>query len=64
MKLGWSLATRYYVLTIVLLLIGFLAWTMREIFSPLIIAGLISYVLNPIVNLLSERTRLGHRICG
>jgi predicted PurR-regulated permease PerM len=62
MKLGWSLATRYYVLTIVLLLIGFLAWVTREIFSPLVIAGLISYVLNSIVNLLSERTRLGHRI--
>ena len=61
MKLGWSLATRYYVLTIVLLLIGLLAWVTREIFSPLVIAGLISYVLNSIVNLLSERTRLGHR---
>ena len=61
MKLGWSLTTRYYVLTIVLLLIGLLAWVTREIFSPLVIAGLISYVLNSIVNLFSERTRLGHR---
>jgi len=61
MKLGWSLATRYYVLTIVLLLVGLLAWVTREIISPLVIAGLISYVLNSIVNLFSERTRLGRR---
>jgi len=58
---GWSLATRYYILTIVLILIGLLAWATREMFSPLVIAGLIAYILNPIANLLSNRTRLGHR---
>ncbi len=61
MKPGWSLVTRYYVLTIVLLLIGLLAWATREMFSPLVIAGLIAYVLNPIAYLLSNRTRMGHR---
>ena len=61
MKLGWSLATRYYVLTIVLILLVLLAWASRELFSPLVIAGLFAYVLNPIANLLSDRTRLGHR---
>jgi predicted PurR-regulated permease PerM len=61
MKLGWSLETRYYVLTIVILLTGVVAWTAREMFSPLVIAGLIAYILNPIANLLSERTRLSHR---
>lgn len=61
MKHGWSLAARYYVLTIVLLLIGLLAWATREIFSPLVIAGLIAYVLNPIANLLSARSHIGHR---
>lgn len=61
MKLGWSLTTRYYVLTIVLILIGFLAWATREMFSPLVIAGLVAYVLTPIVNQLSNRTRMGHR---
>ena len=45
MKLGWSLATRYYVLTIVLILLVLLAWSTRELFSPLVIAGLIAYVL-------------------
>ena len=53
MKNGWSLPTRYYILTIVLLLIGFLVWQTREIFNPLVIAGLIAYFLNPIVNALS-----------
>jgi predicted PurR-regulated permease PerM len=61
MKVGWSLATRYYVLTIVLILIALLVWGTRELFNPLAIAGLIAYVLNSIVNLLSERTLLSHR---
>jgi predicted PurR-regulated permease PerM len=61
MKLEWSLATRYYILTIVLLLFCVLAWTTREMFGPLVIAGLIAYILNPIANLLSERTSLSHR---
>ena len=61
MKLGWSLPTRYYVLTVVLILFGLLAWAVREMFSPLVIAGLIAYVLNPIANMLSDRTRIGHR---
>ena len=61
MKIGWSLTTRYYVLTIVLLLTSILAWQIREIFNPLVIAGLISYILNPLANILTERTRIGHR---
>lgn len=61
MKMGWSLATRYYILTIVLIFLGVLAWATRALFSPLVIAGLIAYILNPIAHLLSERTRLGHR---
>ena len=58
---GWSTAARYYVLTVVLILLGLLAWITREMFSPLVIAGLIAYVLNPIAHFLSERTHLGHR---
>ena len=38
-----------------------MAWQTREILSPLVIAGLIAYFLNPIVNALTERTRIGHR---
>ena len=61
MKIGWSITTRYYVLTIVLLLTSFLVWQIREIFNPLVIAGLISYILNPLVNVLIKRSRIGHR---
>ncbi len=61
MNPGWSLPTRYYILTIVLLLTGLLLWVTREMLGPLVVAGLIAYILNPIANLLSERTRLSHR---
>ncbi|HBX68767.1 MAG TPA: hypothetical protein DEH25_05135 [Chloroflexi bacterium] len=58
---GWNLATRYYVLTIVLLLFGLLAWTTRDLFAQLMVAGLIAYLLNPLVNFVVKRTRFAHR---
>ena len=61
MKTGWSLPVRFYVLTLVLLFLGVVAWATREMFGPLVIAGLIAYILNAIVHLLVERTRLSHR---
>jgi predicted PurR-regulated permease PerM len=61
MKTGWSLPTRYYVLTIILLLVGLLLWATREMLGTLMIAGLIAYILNPLANILSERTRFSHR---
>ena len=57
----WNKTTRYYVLTIVLILLAALAWVTREMFGPLVVAGLVAYLLNPIANLLAERTRLGHK---
>lgn len=61
MNPGWSRTTRYYVLSIVLILIGILLWATREMLSPLVVAGLIAYILNPIATILSDRTRLSHR---
>ena len=48
---------------ILLFFIGWVAYTFRALFAPLIIAGLIAYLLNPFVNRLStynwiSRTRL------
>jgi len=61
MKRSWSRPTRFYLLTLVLILLGILFWTVREIFGPLIIAGLIAYVLNPAVNFLKKHTRIQHK---
>ncbi len=57
----WSKTTRYYVLTIVLILLIALAWVTREMFGPLMVAGLIAYVLKPIVYFFEKRLRIRHK---
>lgn len=55
---SWSLTTRYFVL--ILLLGGFL-WLVisaRDLIGPLAISALLAYVLNPLVNWVSSRSRL------
>lgn len=54
----WSTGTRYFVIVLVLGFIVFVAWQIRELFTPLIVAGLIAYILYPFVELLRRRTRL------
>jgi len=44
-----------------LLLLGLL-WYARELISPLIIAALLAYVLNPAVDVLTRQTRLSRRV--
>ncbi len=57
----WSYATRYYVLTIVLILLAVLAWLTREMFGPLMVAGLIAYILNPLTHLFERRLKIQHK---
>jgi predicted PurR-regulated permease PerM len=55
---SWSIPTRYFML---ILLIGALLWLLfaaQELIGPLIIAGLVAYILNPLVNHLSNRSKL------
>jgi predicted PurR-regulated permease PerM len=61
MNLSWSLPVRFYVLTVVLIMLGILIWVTREMIAPLVVAGMIAYILNALVNQLVDRTRLGHR---
>lgn len=60
MKNGWSPATRYFVIVVVLVFLAFIAWQIREVFTPLIIAGLIAYIFYPFVEILRRRTKLSH----
>lgn len=56
---SWSTTTRYFVL---ILVIGALLWLLlaaRELIGPLIIAALIAFILNPMVNELSDKGHLG-----
>lgn len=55
---SWSKTTRYFVL---ILIMGFLIWLLfeaRELIGPLIIAGLIAYILNPLVDTLGNKRQL------
>jgi len=55
---SWSTPTRYFTL---ILLIGALLWLLiaaQELIGPLIIAGLVAFILNPLVNHLSNRSKL------
>jgi predicted PurR-regulated permease PerM len=62
MNEGWSRATRYLVLMIVLMGLVWLLFTVRALIGPLVIAALLAYILNPAVTLITTRTRLGHRL--
>lgn len=54
----WSMPTRYFVIGVGLLFTVIIMWQIREIFTPLIIAGLIAYIFYPFVEMLRRRTRL------
>jgi len=61
MNKNWSKEARTIALGffIILLLLG--TWYIRELFKPLIIAGLIAYIINPAVNAIKKRfKRLSH----
>jgi predicted PurR-regulated permease PerM len=62
MKRQWSVATRYFVLTLVLTAFAILGWYMRAMLAPFIIAGLLAYLLNPAVAWFQERSRWSHKI--
>ena len=61
MSRQWSLSARFFALTWVMIFLVALLWKIREIFSPLIVASLIAYLLNPAVNFLKKRTRIHHK---
>lgn len=52
----WSPGTKRVVLIACLILIGLAIWQFSIVLAPLIVAVIISYLLNPVVNLLTRRT--------
>ena len=54
----WSLITKVVILLIVLLALGSLVHSFREALPPLVVACLIAYILTPLVNNISARTRM------
>jgi len=57
----WSLPLRYVVLGLLVVLIGIGFWVIKPVLQPIIIAAFVAYLINPIVNLLTHRTRISRR---
>ncbi|OQY32572.1 MAG: hypothetical protein B6243_07290 [Anaerolineaceae bacterium 4572_5.2] len=58
----WSTPARYLTLILIIILVVILGWYMHPIFQPLIIAGLIAYIMMPLVNLAKERLGMKHKL--
>lgn len=60
MSRHWSVPTRYFVLVLTLVFLAVLAWYARAVLQPLIVAGLLAYLLHPAVAWLKRRARWPH----
>lgn len=57
----WSNFTRIVVTVVVLVLVGWLLYVFQPLVSPLIIAALLAYTLNPLVDVAQRRGRLSRK---
>lgn len=64
MKNRWPPATRYFVTALILIVLVFVGWQARELFKPLITAGLIAYILYPLVELSRRRFKLSQAVAS
>ena len=54
----WNTTTKIFVATFVLVLITLALWRFSTLIGPLIVAGIIAYVFNPLINWLTRHTFL------
>ncbi len=64
MRSQWDTPIRYIVLIFLLILLLAALWYVREVFQPLITAGLIAYFLSPAVNFVVVRFRIKRRVAA
>ncbi|HIE25480.1 MAG TPA: AI-2E family transporter [Anaerolineales bacterium] len=57
----WSPRARYFVLILLVVFLAMTAWYIRALFTPLLIAALFAYVLNPVVDFLEKKTKMTHK---
>jgi predicted PurR-regulated permease PerM len=60
MQEDWNRAIRYLALIVVLVALIWLLSAVRALIGPLVVAGLLAYILNPAVTLVTNRARLSH----
>jgi predicted PurR-regulated permease PerM len=54
----WNIPFRYWILSILIILLLGLLWLSREMIGPLVIGALVAFVLNPAIVFLTDRTKL------
>ena len=57
----WTPATKRIILITCLILIGLAVWQFSIVLAPLVVAVIIAYLLNPLVNWVTVSTRLKRR---
>jgi len=62
MSQKWSTPARYLTLILTIILAVMLGWYARPLFQPLMIAGLIAYIMMPLVNLMKDRVGMKHKL--
>lgn len=64
MSKDWSPAARYFTLALIIISLAFAAWFVRHLFGPLILAGVIAYLLYPLVEFLQVRVRMKPKLAS
>ena len=54
----WSIQTKTFVISILLVLSGYLLYKFRGVIAPLAIAVILAYILTPVVNWMTKKTRI------
>lgn len=60
----WSPPTRYFWIALILICLAFVGWQVRELFRPLITAGLIAYIFYPLVEFVRRRFKLSQTVAS
>jgi predicted PurR-regulated permease PerM len=60
----WSLTARYFAFVLVLLFVIFFGWQIRLLLRSLLVAGLIAYILYPLILLLQRQVHLNRRVAS
>ena len=55
----WSTTTKALVALVTITLLALLFWRFTSLLQPLLIAAILAYLLNPLISLLTARSRLG-----
>jgi predicted PurR-regulated permease PerM len=60
----WKTPFRYIAMVALIISLSIVAWYIRDIFKPLITAGLIAYLLSPVVNFVARRGKLKRKVAA